>query len=460
MRKVILRHAAAAAIAFFAVVAPSHAQDAFYTSLLQRGVTSAKQGNWKAAAQQLRLAAFGFLEHIPEYETAHVYAAIASERSAQTDDARVSAEKVVNAERITPSYNALKLDAATRGEFEGLLAKYVAAQRLATVPAFANIRAAGTPAAVVAPALPPLAEGSDIAQRARASWLAGDLANALKLATDAITRDFASGPARQVLGNIAALEQRWSDVVEHFTIARTAQRLTEDEKGKLVTGFVNVGRKADADALRRTLRVAVAPPPPPAPRVMPQPVVVPQPPPPPPPPPVEVKKQIVVARPVPANVPRTPPPTQLNDGVRTVAPTRAPQSPLVAAARHAPSDAIIASDATVMLADADLLLAQGKILAARETFARVAHLQTLNRATLLSAAKGLNQTSAWRESSASYQRAYPLAAGEELHMFHEAVNRYELGDYPLARELLRRALPKLPASREVALYKAKIEAAP
>ena len=134
-------------------------------------------------------------------------------------------------------------------------------------------------------------------------------------------------------------------------------------------------------------------------------------------------------------------------------------SPLVAAARRSPSDALITSDPAAMLADGDQLLAQGKILAARETFARVAHQQTLNRATLLNAARGLNQTSAWRDSSSTYQRAWPLTAGEELHMFHEAVNRYELGDYAVARELLRRALPKLPASREVALYRTKIEAA-
>lgn len=135
-------------------------------------------------------------------------------------------------------------------------------------------------------------------------------------------------------------------------------------------------------------------------------------------------------------------------------------SPLVNAARHSPSEAILASDPVLMLADADRLLAQGKIIAARELFARVAHLQTLNRNTLLGAARGLNQTSAWRDSSASYQRAYPLEPGEELHMFHEAVNRYEMGDYPFAKELLRRALPKLPASRELTTYKSKIEATP
>jgi hypothetical protein len=44
-----------------------------------------------------------------------------------------------------------------------------------------------------------------------------------------------------------------------------------------------------------------------------------------------------------------------------------------------------------------------------------------------------------------------------MHMFYEAVNRYELGELNVARTLLKRALPALPASREVLLYRPKIE---
>lgn len=487
MRSLIFRHAAAAALVLFCA-APLCAQtNPFYTSLLQRGLADAKLGNWKAAAQELRLAAFGLLDDLPKYQTAHLVGAVAAERSGQFDEARIATEKVVIAERLSHAYTSLAVEPAMRASFESLVAKYMTADRIAAVPAFAHIRAGTTPptpppppAATAAPVpakppLPPLAEGHDIALRARSFWIAGDLANAVKLATEAITRDFASGPARQVLGNIAAIERRWNDVVEHFTIARTTQRLTEDEKGKLATGFANVGRNADADALRRTMAaVATIPPSPPAPRT-----VAPQPQPralvvqPPPPPPAQAASTPKPAPPVrPSNAPRTPPATTSNDGLasgtwsksqpamRLASPApNAERSPLVAAARHTPSDAVLTSDSVLMLNDADRLLAEGKIIAARDLFARVAHLQTLNRATLLSAAKGLNQTSAWRDSSASYQRAYPFTAGEEIHMFHEAVNRYELGDYANARDLLKRALPRLTASREVSLYKSKIEAA-
>ncbi|MEA2570947.1 MAG: hypothetical protein QOI24_2948 [Acidobacteriota bacterium] len=525
MRRPNLRHAAFAALVVVIFAAPLRAQgpSTFYTSLLERGLVDAKVGNWKAAAQELRIAAFGLLDDLPRYQTAHVYGAIASERLGQFDEARNAAEKVVMAERLSRSYTTLPLDPATRSSFESLVAKYVTAERLAAAPAFAHItstRPSATPrppatatAAPLKPATPPFAEGIDIAVRARNYWIAGDLVNAVKLATEAINLDFASGPARQVLGNIAAIERRWTDVVEHFTIARTTQRLTEDEKNKLATGLANVGRAADAGALRRTIIAAAAPtvtrpapPPPPAPVPQPQPrAVTPQPQPQPQPQPIIIPKP---APPRPTNQPRTPPPTPVEPADARASMSRAPitsrttatipstppptatkpltrntpppppssgsagvvrsgtatnagaNSPLVNAARHSPSEAILASDPVLMLADADRLLAQGKIIAARELFARVAHLQTLNRTTLLGAARGLNQTSAWRDSSASYQRAYPLEPGEELHMFHEAVNRYEMGDYPFAKELLRRALPKLPASRELTAYKSKIEATP
>jgi hypothetical protein len=42
-------------------------------------------------------------------------------------------------------------------------------------------------------------------------------------------------------------------------------------------------------------------------------------------------------------------------------------------------------------------------------------------------------------------------------MFYEAVNRYEMGDYAIARKLLARALPSLPRTRDVELYRGRIE---
>lgn len=123
-------------------------------------------------------------------------------------------------------------------------------------------------------------------------------------------------------------------------------------------------------------------------------------------------------------------------------PTAAPTTPLTPAA---------------LLADADRALREGRVVAARDAYRRTAAAPNLPRDSALAAARGLNQTAAYRDSSAVYQKLYPLHAGEEVHMFYEAVNRYEMGDYAIAKKLLARALPYLPQSRDVDLYRGRIE---
>jgi hypothetical protein len=129
-------------------------------------------------------------------------------------------------------------------------------------------------------------------------------------------------------------------------------------------------------------------------------------------------------------------------------------SPLVAAAKRHPSQTL--TDAPFQLVEAQQYLNEGKLLAARQIYLRLAQNDGLPRTTLLAVARGLNQTSAWRESSTTYQKVMPFRTGEEMHEFYEAVNFYELGQTAAARELLARALPSLPLTRETSLYKAKI----
>jgi hypothetical protein len=109
------------------------------------------------------------------------------------------------------------------------------------------------------------------------------------------------------------------------------------------------------------------------------------------------------------------------------------------------------------LAEADRALREGRIVPARDAYRRLAATAALPRDLALAAARGLNQTTAYRDSSAVYQKLYPLHAGEEVHMFYEAVNRYEMGDYAIAKKLLARALPYIPQSRDVELYRGRIE---
>lgn len=209
-----------------------------------------------------------------------------------------------------------------------------------------------------------------------------------------------------------------------------------------------------------------APVPAPAPvQQKPAPVVQPPPPavvvvkqtPPPPPAPVVTAPVKQTPKPTPPK-PTPPPPVIVASRPAPVVEKPVNESPLVAASKHQPSQAptMMTSDPSVQIAEAQRLLNEGKILAARQIYVRLGMVEGLSRATALDVAKGLNQTSAWRESSLAYQKAMPFRAGEELHQFYEAVNRYELGDITAARDLLTRALPALPVTRETSLYKAKI----
>ena len=315
--------------------------DSFYLDLLQRGIADAGSGEYARAAEELRIAAFGFLDDVPRYQTAQVYLAVANSKLGRESDARAAAEKAVNVERIAPSYQRLALDPAVRKQFDALLPKMVADAGLMVA------RRAGGP-----PAGPPAASPAVIKPKPAAEPAADQ-------------------PPRP--------------------------------------------------AARPTAKISAPSPTPAAPI----------------PPPVTAR---VIAP--------TPPPPK-------------PVSPIMAAARHQPSESpAITNDIGPQLLSAQNLLNEGRILGARQTYLRLTLTQNLNRAQILAIAKGLNDTSAWRESADIYSRVAPLQRGEEIHMFAEAVNRYELGELNAARALLQRALPALPQTREIVLYRGKILGTP
>lgn len=116
--------------------------------------------------------------------------------------------------------------------------------------------------------------------------------------------------------------------------------------------------------------------------------------------------------------------------------------------------------AKTRIADAEKLIEAGRIAEARQQLIGVSHAAGLSRAELLQIAADLSRSSGWRESSDIYQRAAPFREGEAMHMFRESVNRYELGERQAARELFLRAAPSLPQTKEVMLYRTKIEGTP
>jgi hypothetical protein len=161
---------------------------------------------------------------------------------------------------------------------------------------------------------------------------------------------------------------------------------------------------------------------------------------------------LTAARPVinaetPTPQPRTPAPQTAAVPPATGQPGNRATTPSKPAAIQQPAE----------LQSAQQLLNEGKLLAAREAYLRLAQRRDLARVHMLEVGRGLNRAGAWQESAFVYQRTLPMQKGEELHMFYEAVNRYELGELNVARSLFGQALPALAASREVDLYRVKIQ---
>jgi tetratricopeptide (TPR) repeat protein len=454
----------------------------FYETRFQSGVVDFNRGAYARAADELRVAAFGRVDDIPSYITAEVYLAVTNDRLEHAEDARTAALKVLQAERITPSYAALKLPPDVRASFEQLLPALLTRDQLANVPAFARLAAqapavqSGAPrpsrhtaivptptkqpnVAVTAPRNDNKAEQQppqpalDYGRLALERVAAGDEAGARRYADLAFASDDTNPNAHSALAQIARAHNAWNDVAEHYAVVRTRRHLTDDETAAYLIALVKIGRVADATGVRRTASNAVlarpdvrdalqsiepkpAPQPPASQLIAPQPLAS-QP----------TAPQPVAPQPVaPAPVPQRPPPRV------TPSPVPAPVVPVPVPQETTPSSEPVADQ----VAAAEQMVAAGNIVGARTELRRIALLPNLQRSDRQALARALSQTALYAESSAQYRKTYPLKAGEETHMFYEAVNRFELGDYSLARQLITRALPALPQTPAILAYRDRI----
>jgi tetratricopeptide (TPR) repeat protein len=440
----------------------------FYEARFQSGVVDFNRGAYARAADELRVAAFGRVDDIPSYITAEVYLAVTNDRLEHADDARTSALKVLQAERITPSYAALKLPPDVRASFEQLLPALLTHDQLANVPVFARLASqapavqSGAPrpsrqtaivptptrrpnVAVTAPKndnkveTQPPQPALDYGRLALERVAAGDEAGARRYAALAFASDDTNPNAHAALAQIARAHNAWSEVAEHYAIVRTRRHLTDDETAAYLVALVKTGHAADAMGVRRTASNAVLARPDvrdalqtieakPAPQpIAPQPVA----------------PQPIAPQPVPQRqAPRIAP-----------APVPAPVVPTPVPHETAPVSNEPVAD---QIAAAEQMVAGGNIVGARTELRRIALLPNLQRSDRQSLARALSQTALYAESSAQYRKTYPLKAGEETHMFYEAVNRFELGDYSLARQLITRALPALPQTPAILAYRDRI----
>jgi tetratricopeptide (TPR) repeat protein len=94
----------------------------FYQRLYQRGMAHFAAGDYTHAFMELRNAAFGFVEHVDQFETAQSYAIIAAHRLGRDNDARDSLMRIISAEKIQPHFRSVALPADVRAEIDKVAA--------------------------------------------------------------------------------------------------------------------------------------------------------------------------------------------------------------------------------------------------------------------------------------------------------------------------------------------------
>jgi tetratricopeptide (TPR) repeat protein len=430
------------------VAIPAFAQS-FYETRFLSGVTDFNRGAFARAVDELRVAAFGRVDDIPAYQMAEIYLAVANDKLDRVEDARLATLKVVQAEQISPSYNKLALPADLRASFERLLPALLTREQLVNVPAFARFasQAPSVPAGTPIPSRKPVPivptptkkpnvavtvkknddtvdqqpqPALDYGRLALERVAAGDEAGARRYADLAFAADETNPNAHAALAQIGRNHGVWSEVAQHYAVVRTRRRLTDDESAAYVIALARIGRVSDANGVRNSLPAAVAARP-------------------------DVREALQSIEPKPAPQPAPQPVAPVP------APTSVPPAPSPAPESAAPS-------VTDQIAAAERMVGTGNIVGARSELRRIALIPTLQRNERQALARALSQTALYAESSAQYRKTYPLKAGEESHMFYEAVNRYELGDYSLARQLITRAMPALPQTPAILAYRDRIMA--
>jgi hypothetical protein len=141
-----LRKAALAGIVVWLCIhVAAAAVDPFYLEVYRRGMLHYDAGEFGPAARELRLAAFGFVDQLEQFETAHIYAAIAASKQALDADAGLSAQRVLAAERVARTYPTLALPPAVRTAFEAIAKKALTPQEYAYLTSNAPAPARATP---------------------------------------------------------------------------------------------------------------------------------------------------------------------------------------------------------------------------------------------------------------------------------------------------------------------------
>jgi tetratricopeptide (TPR) repeat protein len=390
--------------------------NAFYASLLRRGISAFDAGRFEEAVGELRLAAFGSVESIESYETAQVYLTLSYDRLAQPDRAREAARKIVAAERVERRYTALGVPAAVRTAFEPVAAKLLTAAEMNTLrggpppPAAAPLKL--QPTTAVPPAGVPVKPPS--------------------ITTITVPMPETDKPKPAAVnpppGNASSAV---SGTAPQQTPTKTQ---TQTQPAKPAPAPATTTAPKQVQTPQRTpatpARTAAEPP-----------------------------KQAATTTPaqVHAQPPAQTPPVQKPIAQTT---TTAPP-PVTQPAKPAPVTVarLTAAEVASRLTAGERALVAANLPEARRIYRELLGAQGVDHDALLRVAEGLYRARDFTGALSAFQRLGPLRRGEEPYRYYVAVALYETGAYAEAKRELSAVLPFIEVTPDVQRYRTRIEGA-
>jgi hypothetical protein len=403
----------------------------FYLGLLRRGTASYEANRHADAVKQLRIAAFGLVEAIDQYQLAQVYLTLTYDKLSDPDRAREAAHRVFVAERVERKYAALPLTPAVRTSFEAIAGRLLSATESAIL-----LRGAEMTAPSPAP------------QRVTATPQTSAVTPRRTTTTASQTKPVNPPPANSQASNSQPTQPR-------NTIPAPQTTKPENVAPQTITAMAQPD-KATVQPDKATVQPEK-------------------------PKPAPAKSQTTVPAPQPTKqaTTTTPPPTTPQPAASQTKPAQTataqqrpatttkvegsetdgrggPIEPRPATAAPTPR-ALSASEVVTRLAAAERGLNAGNLTDARRAYRELLGVPGLEHETLIRVAEGLYRARDFSGALSAFNRVGTLRRGEEPYRYYIAVALYETGDFARAKKELAAALPYIEVTPDVARYRTKIE---
>ncbi|HYC61341.1 MAG TPA: hypothetical protein VEK79_17430 [Thermoanaerobaculia bacterium] len=422
---------------------------------LERGKEHFRAGRYADAIEDLRAAAAaaltpearekyvttGKIETLAELEESLVYLALAYDRIGREAEARDAVTRLLNAERIAPTFATLPLstDAAP---FEPLAARLVpsiplvANQKLATnrgmvvQPTLAQQRAemmnlieervAAARAEIEKSANERIAQERAAAQKLADERVATETASAMKAAEEKIAaeRDVARAAAMKSAEERIEAERAAAEKIAEERIAQERAAAMKNAEDRIASERAAVEREtASKIAAARAEAERVA------------------------------EEKIATERAAMARL------SEERIAVERASAEKEAQE-RIAAAETERRRALLMS-----LREAETLAIAGQLDEANRIYVSLAQSPTSTREAIAAAAAGLYRTGGFAEAVRAFTRLGNFARGEDDLRYYFAVSLYEIGKYADAKRELAIALPNLQRTEDVERYRVRIEQA-